>query len=110
MFLRCLLSVETGCPIPSLYWETRTSHKILQKKLLFLHHVATLPDTALAKEVYNVQTRLALPGLAQECKEFLVKFGITNVKTSTKFQWKQMVKANVSKMNKSNQRIYKTKL
>ena len=62
--------------------------------------MATLPDTALAKEVYNVQIRLAFPGLAQECNEFLVKFGITNVNSFNKFQWKKMVKANVAKMNK----------
>ena len=87
-------------------------YKILQKKLLFLRHVAILPDTALAKEVYNVQTRLALPGLAQECKDFLVKFGITNVISFTKFQWKQMVKANVAKMNKYDilAKVIKTEL
>ena len=53
--------------------------RILQSKLLFLHHLVTLPDESLAKEVYVVQQRLALPGLVHECQEFLVMFGITKV-------------------------------
>ena len=105
MFLRCLFAVGSGCPIPALYWETgtiRMEYKILQKKLLFLHHVATLPDTALAKEIYIVQTELALPGLVKECNEFLVKFGITSIHNYSKGQWKHLVKTKIAELNKDN--------
>ena len=77
-------------------------YKILQKKLLFLHHVATLPDTALAKEIYIVQTELALPGLVKECNEFLVKFNITNIHNYTKGQWKNLVKTKIIELNKDD--------
>ena len=39
-FLRCLLGVGTGCPIPLLYSETGVllmEHRILQRKLMFIH-------------------------------------------------------------------------
>ena len=75
--------------------------RILQSKLLFLHHLVTLPDESLAKEVYVVQQRLALPGLVHECQEFLVKFGITKVVKYTKTQWKTLVKAKILQMTES---------
>ena len=79
-FYRCLLAVGSGCPIPSLYYETGgmlMELRILQKKLLFLHHVATLPDYSLAREVFQVQKELNLCGLLQDCEEFLIERGVT---------------------------------
>jgi hypothetical protein len=76
--------------------------RILERKLLFLHHVATLPNSALAKEIYNVQTQLNLPGLAQECHDFLVKFGIIQIENYSKEQWKTLVKKKIREMNKNN--------
>ena len=79
-FYRCLMAVGSGCPIPSLYWETgglMMKWRIIEKKLLFLHHVATLPEGSLAKEILDVQTNLSLPGLAQECQEWLISFNIS---------------------------------
>ena len=102
MFLRCLFAVGSGCPKPSLFWETgsiRMKFMILQRKLLFLHHVATLPDTALAKQIYTVQTQLGLPGIAQECQDFLTKFQITKIDLFSKFQWKTFVKKHIRSMN-----------
>ena len=53
--------------------------RVDQKKLLFLHHLATLEDDSLTKQVFNVQSKLALPGLVQECQEYLDKFGICDI-------------------------------
>ena len=103
MFLRCILAVGSGCPIPSLFWESgsiRMKYMILQRKLIFLHHVATLPETALARQVYEVQTRLTLPGLVDECQEFLIYFGITQMDKFSKNQWKTMIKKHIRKLNK----------
>ena len=50
-FLRCLLGVGTGCPKPLLYSETGVmlmEFRILEKKLMFLHHLSNLPETSLA--------------------------------------------------------------
>ena len=103
MFLRCLMDVGSGCPIPILYSETgslKMEFRILERKLLFLHHVATLPDTSIAKEIYNVQTQLNLPGLTQECHEFLVKFGIIHIQNYSKIQWKNLIKKKIRELNK----------
>jgi hypothetical protein len=48
----CLLAVGSGCPTPVL--SHRMKWRILEKKLLFIHHVASLPDSALSKDIYKV--------------------------------------------------------
>ena len=78
-------------------------YRILQKKLLFLHHVTTLPEDSLAKEILSVQKRLSLPGLYQECEEWLVKFDITTrVESYTKHQWKNLIKKRIREENKDD--------
>ena len=104
-FLRCLLSVGVGCPTPSLYLETGSmliSNRILQRKLLFLHHLATLPDTSLAKEVYDIQTQLSLPGLVNECQEFLSNHELYSIERYTKSAWKRKIKWLVFEKNKDD--------
>ena len=54
-------------------------HRILKAKLLFLHHLTTLPADTLAREIYEVQKELQLPGLIKECECFLVNNGITRI-------------------------------
>ena len=95
--------VGSGCPIPSIFWETgsiRMKYMILQRKLIFLHHVATLPETALARQVYEVLTRLTLPGLVDDCQEFRINFGITQMDKFSKGQRKTMIKKHIRKLNK----------
>ena len=104
-FYRCLLAVGSGCPLPSLYWETGGTlikNRVLQKKLLFLHHIATLPNDTLAREVYDIQDKLELPGLLRECKEFLVVNGVTNIRSYSKLQWKSFVIKKIKSMNKDD--------
>ena len=65
-FLRCLLGVGTGCPIPLLYSETGMmlmEYRILQRKLLFIRHVANSGEKSLAREVLTIQAELNLPGI-----------------------------------------------
>ena len=104
-FYRCMMAVGSGCPIPSLYFETGGTliqYRILQKKLLFLHHVATLPDDSLTKEVFQVQEELNLPGLVQDYRDFLIKGGITCLTKYSKNQWKALVKSEIAKLNKDD--------
>ena len=57
-YLRLSLAVSRSCPIPMLYHQTGTlmmSNRILQRKLLILHHVATLPVSTLARDFYDTQ-------------------------------------------------------
>jgi hypothetical protein len=86
-----------------MYWDGHglsMTLRIAQKKLLFLHHLSTLEDDSLAKQVYNVQNKLALPGLVQECEEYLVKFGICDISKYSKAQWKTVIQKNSSNLNR----------
>ena len=103
MFLKCLFSVGSGCPTPLLLSETgmmSMQWRILEKKLLFLHHVSTLPDNALAKQIYQVQSKLNLPGLVRECREFLIEHHIGDTRAYTKAQWKKLIKGKIGCQNK----------
>ena len=103
LFYRVLLSVPVGCPIPIMYWDCAglsMKLRIVQSKLLFLHHLATLDDDSLAKQVYNVQKRLELPGLVEECQEYFIKFGICDITKYSKTQWKTLIKKCVQNLNK----------
>ena len=75
-------------------------YRILMKKLLFLHHISSLPDSCLAKEIYIIQKELHLPGLVKECEAFLIENGIYNIEQYTKIQWKKVVKQIIFKLNK----------
>merc|ERR1711942_557281 len=75
--------------------------RILKKKLLFLHHLLTLQNPALAKEILEVQIKLKLPGLYQECENFLVTNNITRVESFSKVQWKNLVKRKMKELRKA---------
>jgi hypothetical protein len=56
LFYWVLLQVPTGCPIPMLYWDCggmSMSNRIMKKKLILLHHIATLSPDSLAYQVYS---------------------------------------------------------
>ena len=77
-------------------------NRILQKKLLLLHHIAKLPEDTLAKEIYNVQKKLNLPGLVEECNEFLMKSDVIHVENYSKLGWKNLVKKKMKEVNKED--------
>ena len=73
--------------------------RILQKKLLFIHHLATLPGESLAKEIYEIQKIFEFPGLIQDCQETLVRMQITDISRFSKMHWKKLVKKYISGAN-----------
>ena len=78
-FLRSLFASGSGCPIPLLLSETwciMMELRILQKKVLFLHHLEHLEDDTLTKEVLRAQTKLGLLGILVECSDFSARFGL----------------------------------
>ena len=90
--------------MPLLLWDTGTllmEFRILQRKLIFLHHLTNLPNDALAKEVLDVQIKLGLPGIAQECAEFLSRFGMHDLTLYSKQQFKRLVRVKINELNKS---------
>ena len=74
-FYRSLFACWGGCPLPLLLFDTngtRMCLRIMQKKLLFLHHaINSAPDT-LINEFISIQQRLNLPSILQECHEDLM--------------------------------------
>ena len=88
LFLANLFGVsKRGCPTVSLYSESSTlfiSNHILLTKLLFLHHIATLPRTALANEIYQTMKANNYPGIVKNCQKYLTEWNMTDVETYTK--------------------------
>ena len=77
----------------------------MQQKLLFLHHLASLPDQALAKEIYSLQMENEnLPGLVRESKLFFQQLGIDDSDPSSfsKYQWGKMIRYHIHAKNKSD--------
>ena len=98
-FFRCILRVSSGCPIPNLYWQTgsiQVEYLVLQKKLMFYHHLANLPSNTLAREIFEKEVEVANEvsgntrcGIVSECKEHIDRIGIkTEV---SKAHWKKEI-------------------
>ena len=105
-FLKNLLGVgKYGCPIPMLYLETgmwTMENRILFRKIMFFHHLKTLPEESLAKEVTETQMKLNLPGLATEMAKTLKDWNISNVEMYTKNQFRNFMRKKVSQKNKED--------
>ena len=102
-FLRSILAVGSGCPLPLLLSETGMllmENRVLQKKVLFLHHLENLPSSALAKEIFKAQNLMGLPGIMTDCSEFLVHFELSDLKSFSKEQFKRLVKQKIKIWNK----------
>ena len=105
LFYRVLLQVPAGFPKPMLYWDVKgllMANRILKKKLLFLHHVATLDGGSIAHQVYKTQKRLQFPGLVEDCNEFLATIGISDVTKFSPGQWKSLVNKEIDDKNSSD--------
>ena len=98
-FFRALFATCTGCPIPALYWDTGAllaENLIIMKKLLFYHHLSTLSEGSLAKEIFNIQKENSLPGLVSECCEIMEILGINDEPSfHTKVTWKKLILKNL---------------
>ena len=106
-FFRSLFFSAKGTPIVMYYWDTGIlleENFIILKKLLFLHHLATLPSNSLAAEIYQLQKEdSSLPGLVRDCEEYLSSLNISSDPSSfSKYQWRKTVKANLHAKNKND--------
>ena len=95
---------KKGCMIASLYWSTGTlliMNRILLSKLLFVYHIANLPDNCLAKEFYlkQVQNRHKYPSVVKEVLEILEKWNI-DLNCYYKYQYKRLIKSKVFSQNR----------
>ena len=74
------------------------SNRILQHQLLFLWHLANLPEEALAREVYEVQKEKGW-GLFALCQPYLVKWRMEDPSNYSKYQWKREIKSKMKQKN-----------
>ena len=97
-FLKVILQLgKRGCQIGSMYWFTKTmlmENRILLKKVLFVHHLATLPTDSLGYEFYLAQKQnsMKFPGVVVEVSQFLKEHNIANIELYNKFQYKRLMK------------------
>ena len=103
-FFRSLFHSAKGNPLVLYYWDTGTllsENFLMLKKLLFVHHILSLPDTAVAKEVDLVQKEKGYPGLASEADAFLQRLDIPLDPTCfSKAGWKKEILARIHRKNK----------
>ena len=102
-FFRIIFRIGSGCPIVNFYWQTgslKVQYHILQKKMMFYHHLANLPVNSLGRTVLEIQVEKSLPGLAKDIEEHLTNIGVNDIREVTKYHWKKKVKSYVAELNK----------
>ena len=77
-------------------------YRIMKRKLLFFHHLENLPSDSLAKEVFEVQKALNLPGLVKECVNILNEFEMSDIKRFSKLQWNNVIEKLCKKKNEDD--------
>ena len=107
-YLRVALGLgkKGGAPLASLFWHTGTmlpENRILLNKILFLHHIANLPQNSLAYEFYSAQKSNpgSFPGLVSECEKYLIEWNLTNITQYSKRQWKSAVQSRIYDKNRN---------
>ena len=106
LMLSNLLGVsKRGCPEVSLYLETANltvENQILLRQMLFIHHVATLPNDSLASECYEEMLKHSLPGIVSNCVSHMNQWGITNIQQYSMWSWKKLMKEKIKGKNFQN--------
>ena len=100
IFYRSLFRIGSGCPKANLYWQCGTltvDNIILQKKLLFLFHLANLPRDSLAYEVFSIQETQGLFSLLTENEEHLSKLQFHASRQMSKWHFKKLVRDYIHK-------------
>ena len=77
-------------------------YRILKRQLLFFHHLATLSPDSLAREIFEVQKEMKIPGLVSECNKILVEAGLIDVDKYSKPRWKSVVNRLCRKLNEDD--------
>ena len=97
-----LLAVPHSVPTPALRSELgclSMEERIHCRKLNFIYHVISIGNSTLANEIYELQRNFNLPGLVQECRKLMSKYGLPNIIDEnvmmSKMQWKTIVKKKV---------------
>ena len=102
-FCRTMFRIGVGCPKASFYWESgfvKFENLILEKKLLFIFHLANLPLESLGRQIFDLQAEdRNLVSILNECQEHLDKLGL-DVREVTKGKYKHKVKNYIKNLTK----------
>ena len=74
-------------------------NRILALKLRFLYHLATLPETSLGRDFYEIQSKHNLPSIVTQCGEYLAKWGVSDIRNYTKVQFKKLIRKKMLAQN-----------
>ena len=98
-FLQVLLGAGRSCPRPALCWDTTTllmDVRVKKAKLALLHHVQSLEDDCLAKEIYSEQLSAGWPGLVTECRDIIKEWDIPDIINQDQHisskEWKRIIR------------------
>ena len=104
LFHRSLMRLGTGCPADNFYWQTgslKPEFLILQKQLVFVHHLANLPVGSLGRDVHDLQVAQSLPGLVTNLQEHINTLGVSDMTAVSKFHWKREIRKYVTELNRA---------
>ena len=77
-------------------------YRILKDKLILYHHLACLPEKALAHQVLIIQERFHFPNLLSDIVHFLNRYEVTDVSTFSKKEWRNFVKCKIEIENRDS--------
>ena len=105
LFHRSLMRIGTGCPVDNFYWQSgslKPEFLILQKQLMFVHHLSNLPVGSLGRDFHDLQVAHSLPGLVTSLQDHLSSIGISDLKAVSKRHWKKVTNKYVTSLNRNN--------
>ena len=106
LFFRTLFRAPKGNPLVMFYWDTGSlsnENLVILHKLLLLHHLVSLPEVSLAKEVILRQKEEELGGLVKECDSFMEQLGIqVDPASVSKIKWAKLCKFHLHLKNKED--------
>ena len=104
-----LLLVPHSVPTPSLRSELgclAMEERIECRKFNFICHGKSLKQSTLAIEIYELQRTFNFPGLVQECRKLISRYGLPNVIDEevnlSKSHWKIIVKKKIREQSEEN--------
>ena len=68
---------------------------------MFVHHLANLPITSLARNVFDLQESNSLSGLLNEVQDHLSNLNFKVNRHSSKWSWKKQVKEYILTINRN---------
>ena len=82
LMLRYLFDTPRSTATPSLCWDSNMvtmKYRILEKQLNFAHHLSTLDDKSLGKEIFKTQMKYKFPGLVSHLKPIITRLGLPDI-------------------------------